>query len=240
MFALAVVANDYDMISSDYRAARRVPAWLMSVGLHTCLLVACALLIRSPVKGPRVETDRNAGIALVQRSEAETSYFTEEDLDATATVTATSATDSSSQPTSLPETSIEFAVQLPSSNELSSGAGLGQVLPGASGFTTGGEGARNDRRPGSDPSVQRRRYREQIHLCVRSLSQHGRISRPSYGGSKAATDRESERFGECASVSDRLLQRRDNRLSSRSFASRRASCLPATKTKSSRLSSSTE
>ncbi|MCA9121805.1 MAG: hypothetical protein H6822_07050 [Planctomycetaceae bacterium] len=142
MFALAVVANDYDMISSDYRAARRVPAWLMSVGLHTCLLVACALLIRSPVKGPRVETDRSAGIALVQRSEAETSYFTEEDLDATATVTATSATDSSSQPTSLPETSIEFAVQLPSSNELSSGAGLGQVLPGAIGFTTGGEGAR--------------------------------------------------------------------------------------------------
>ncbi|MCB9939005.1 MAG: hypothetical protein H6823_12230 [Planctomycetaceae bacterium] len=142
MFAQAVVGDQHVAIPSDYRVARRVPAWLMSVALHTCLLVLAALLIRSPTKGPAVEPNRTAGIALVQRSQTETTYFTEEDMAAESLASATSVTDSSSQPSPNTEITVEFAVQLPSSEELSSSTGLGQVLPGAIGFTTGGEGAR--------------------------------------------------------------------------------------------------
>ena len=141
MFALALVANDYDALSSDYRSPRRVPAWLMSVGLHTGLLVLGALLIHSPTKAPSVEPNRTARIALVQRTPAETTYFTEEDV-ASMSSTATSATDSSSQPSPLAELPVDLAIQLPSLEELSSSTGLGQVLPGAIGFTTGSQGAR--------------------------------------------------------------------------------------------------
>ena len=142
MFAPATVAHDYDVLTSNYRSTRRVPAWIMSVGLHTCLLIACALLIHSPTKGPAVESDRTAGIALVQRSQTETTYFTEEDVATMSSAAATSVTDSTSQPSPVSETSIELAVQLPSSEELASSTGLGQVLPGAIGFTTGSQGAR--------------------------------------------------------------------------------------------------
>ncbi|MDA1051475.1 MAG: hypothetical protein O3C40_13485 [Planctomycetota bacterium] len=114
----------------------------MSVGLHTCLLVLAALLIRSPTKGPNIEPDRTAGIALVQRSQAETTYFTEQDVASMSSTAATSVTDSSSQPSPLAELPVELAIQLPASNELSSSTGLGQVLPGAIGFTTGSQGAR--------------------------------------------------------------------------------------------------
>lgn len=142
MFALAVVSNQHEAPPSEYRGTRRVPAWLMSVGLHTCLLVLAALLIRSPANGPAVESERTAGIALVQRSQSETSYFTEQDLVSTTSTAANSLTDSSSQPSPLDELPVEVAVQLPSSMELASGVGLGQVMPGAIGFTTGAEGAR--------------------------------------------------------------------------------------------------
>ncbi|MEO8496385.1 MAG: hypothetical protein ABI614_15060, partial [Planctomycetota bacterium] len=109
---------------------------------HTCLLIACAFLIHSPTKGTSVEPDRTAGIALVQRSQAETTYFTEADVASISSVAANSATDSASQPSPLAETSVEQAIQLPSSEELASSTGLGQVLPGAIGFTTGSQGAR--------------------------------------------------------------------------------------------------
>lgn len=142
MSAVATVANDYDVLPRDYRSTRRIPAWLMSVGLHTCLLIACALLIHSPSKGPAVESDRTAGIALVQRSQTETTYFTEEDVASASSTAATATTDSASQPSPNLKTSVELAMHLPSSEELSSSTGLGQVLPGAIGFTTGSEGAR--------------------------------------------------------------------------------------------------
>ncbi|MBC8353029.1 MAG: hypothetical protein H8E66_13620 [Planctomycetes bacterium] len=142
MFGLTLVGSQYEAVPSDYRVARRVPAWLMSVALHTCLLVLAALLVRSPTKGPSVEADRTAGIALVQRTQSETTYFTEEDVASTSSAVATSATDSSSQPSPLAELPIALAIQLPSSAEISSSTGLGQVLPGAIGFTTGSEGAR--------------------------------------------------------------------------------------------------
>ncbi|MEX0818336.1 MAG: hypothetical protein WD070_02050, partial [Pirellulaceae bacterium] len=124
--------------------ARRVPAWLMSVGLHTVLLVSCGLLIRSPAGGPPVEPERTAGIVLVQRSSAQSTYLTEEDIDPTTSAAASSATDSSSQPSPLAELPIETAIQLPTTEAPSSSTGFGQVLPGAIGFTTGGQGARGE------------------------------------------------------------------------------------------------
>jgi hypothetical protein len=115
----------------------------MSVGLHTSLLVLCALLIHSPTKGPSVEPNRTAGIALVQRSPVETTYFTEQDVASMSSTAATSATDSSSQPSPLAELPVDLAIQLPSAEELSSSTGLGRVLPGAIGFTSGSQGARS-------------------------------------------------------------------------------------------------
>lgn len=142
MSALAPATTNYDAITSDYRRTRRIPAWLMSVGLHTCLLIACALLIHSPTKGTTAAPNRTAGIAIVQRSQAETTYFTEEDLASMSSTAAASPTDSSSQPSPLAEFPVDLAIQLPSAEELSSSTGLGQVLPGAIGFTTGSQGAR--------------------------------------------------------------------------------------------------
>lgn len=142
MSVAAPITKNFESFASDCRGTRRVPAWLMSVGLHTCLLVLAALLIRSPTKGPNIEPDRTAGIALVQRSQAETTYFTEQDVASMSSTAATSVTDSSSQPSPLAELPVELAIQLPASNELSSSTGLGQVLPGAIGFTTGSQGAR--------------------------------------------------------------------------------------------------
>ena len=141
MSALAPAANTYDALSSDYRNTRRVPAWLMSVGLHTGLFIACALFVPSPAKGPSIEPNRTAGIALVERSQAEATYFTEGDVASMSSTGAASPTDSSGQPTPLAEFPVELAIQLPGSQAPSSGAGLGQVLPGAIGFTTGGQGA---------------------------------------------------------------------------------------------------
>lgn len=180
MSTLAPAAYNYDALSSDYRSTRRVPAWLMSVALHTCLLVACALLIRSPTKGPTVESDRTAGIALVQRSAAETTYFTEQDVATMSSVTATSVTDSASQPSPLAEISVESAVQLPSSEDLSSSTGLGQVLPGAIGFTTGSQGARG--LPGGQARTQvfgaEGTGNKFIYVFDRSASMEGFQGRP--------------------------------------------------------------
>lgn len=142
MSSVAQVADRFDAIAGEHRRQRVAPAWLMSLALHTCILVVLALVVRSPAKAVSVEADRTAGIALVQRSQSETTYFTEDDVQSQSPSAATSATDSSSQPTPFTESPVELAFQLPSSDDVSIGVGLRDVLPGASGFTTGSEGAR--------------------------------------------------------------------------------------------------
>ncbi len=142
MSSVANVADHLDAIAGDQRHSRIAPAWLMSVALHTSVLVLLALVVRSPAKARPVDSDRVAGIALVQRSQNETTYFTEEDVASQSAAAASSATDSASQPTQFAAMSVELAFQLPTSSDVSVGGGIGDVMPGAIGLTTGAEGAR--------------------------------------------------------------------------------------------------
>jgi hypothetical protein len=178
MSALAPATNSYN--TQSYQAGRGVPAWAMSVGLHTILLVFAALAISSPAKGPNVESDRTAGIALVQRSQTETTYFTEEDVASLSSIAATSPTDSSSQPSPLTEFSVESTIQLPSSEEISSSTGLGNILPGAIGLTKGSEGARS--LPGGQAQTQvfgaQGTGNKFIYVFDRSASMDGFQGRP--------------------------------------------------------------
>jgi hypothetical protein len=119
-------------------AKRRVPAWLMSVGFHTAMLIALAL-VTSPVvsKAPTNDPDREAGIAIVRRAQAESTYFTESDADSHSAVAAVAPSNSPSQPSPLAEMPVEFAVHLPSTSDAATSSGLGNILPDAIGFTAG-------------------------------------------------------------------------------------------------------
>ncbi|MBP87234.1 MAG: hypothetical protein CMJ64_11020 [Planctomycetaceae bacterium] len=110
----------------------------MSVGFHTVLLIALAL-VTSPVvsKAPRGDADREAGIAIVRRSQAEASYFTETDAESLSAVAAIAPENSPSEPSPLAEMPVEFAVQLPSSSDAATSTGVGNILPDAIGFTAG-------------------------------------------------------------------------------------------------------
>lgn len=56
---------------------RPVPAWVMSCGLHTALLLVLGLTVRVTTvqPGADVEPDRSGGIVLVKRSEGKPEYF---------------------------------------------------------------------------------------------------------------------------------------------------------------------
>ncbi len=53
---------------------RRVPAWLLSLGLHTLLLVVAGLLFQRTTQGLVSQPDREVGIALVRRSDTQRHY----------------------------------------------------------------------------------------------------------------------------------------------------------------------
>ncbi len=134
----------YDVASaSDYRSRRLVPAWLMSVGLHTVLLVMGALLISTAPRGSVVEPARTAGIALVQRSDSETTYFSEADATSDEQFASSPAAEPANLSTSLATFPVDSVIELPgAAANLAGGAELGSVMPDAIGLTLGGEGAR--------------------------------------------------------------------------------------------------
>lgn len=150
-------ADHFDAFANSNSQRQIAPAWLMSVALHTCILVLLALVVRSPVKAVSVESDRTAGITLVQRSQNETTYFSEvdmsqEDTASQSSTAATSASDSASLQALSSEVPVELAFQLPSSDDVSLGSGVGEIMPGAAGFTSGSEGTRG--RPGGQARTQ--------------------------------------------------------------------------------------
>ena len=58
---------------------RTVPAWIMSVLLHTTLFLLLALTVRVTSRGAAVEPDRTAGIVLARRVHDRIEYFEGED-----------------------------------------------------------------------------------------------------------------------------------------------------------------
>ncbi len=62
---------------------RQLPAGLMSLGLHLLLAVSLVASLQFSPRGVTVDPDRTTGIVLVDRSQGEQDYLTEEDLQAT-------------------------------------------------------------------------------------------------------------------------------------------------------------
>lgn len=168
---------------------RRTPAWLMSVGFHTLMLMALALAASPAIsKAPSSEPDRVAGIAIVQRTNATAEYFTEQDIESLAPVDAVAPANSPSQPTPLSEMPVEFAVQLPSS-QTASETGRGIVLPDAIGFTAGTKQAKS--LPGGQARTQvfgaEGVGTKFIYVFDRSASMQGFQGRPMVAAKKQLT-----------------------------------------------------
>jgi len=71
----------------------RLPAWLLSLLLHTSLLIALALSLQwAPRGGAADEQSRSVGIALARQRDGQREYFDEQSADADAAVAAPAAT----------------------------------------------------------------------------------------------------------------------------------------------------
>ena len=139
-------------ITPDYRQvdlgrAWAWPAWLMSASLHTCLLVLLGLFIGTPPRTPGVETDRIAGIALVERNATAPTYFTEGELTADGGIESADTTASDSallsaigQPGGTSELAVVPAYSLPSVTGPPGVGDIGAAIPGAAAFTGGSTG----------------------------------------------------------------------------------------------------
>jgi len=119
---------------------RRVPAWLLSAGLHAVLFLAAALLIRGTLPAS-TEPDRTAGIVLVQpTATGELDYFSDTDSESAASgevavAAETPLTEALPNPR---ENVLDFAGVLPARAEVSGANGsLADVLPGAGEMTQG-------------------------------------------------------------------------------------------------------
>ena len=123
-------------------ARRQVPAWVLSIALHTILVTAAAFVIKATPQGSATEADRSGGIVLVEQHSSQRSYLEEGDLqdqgEAAAENSATAAAESLAAvlPAALPS---NLAGSLPAADEsLAHGTALVDVLPGAGGLSQGG------------------------------------------------------------------------------------------------------
>src|SRR5690606_11852168 len=73
---------------------RRLPAWMLSMGLHVLIVVALGVGIRVEPRGAAKEPDRTGGIVLVEHSQGEPKYFAEADVTVPAAPSQSSANDS--------------------------------------------------------------------------------------------------------------------------------------------------
>ena len=62
---------------------RRLPAWLMSLLLHSGLVILLGLILRSSPTGAAIEPSRAAGIVLASRTDQQVKYYTEADTEQT-------------------------------------------------------------------------------------------------------------------------------------------------------------
>lgn len=170
----------------EFASRRRVPAWLMSAGIHGVLLLVLAWSVRLAPRGLPVEPGRTAGIVLVRPSQGRTEYFSEQEVSESATDRGATSTSSalpataSALPTAA-EIPIDLAGALPSDDALTSGMGsdLADALPGA-GELTAGDG------PGKKLGGEAKTYlfgiegegRDFVYVFDRSSSMEGFGGRP--------------------------------------------------------------
>ncbi len=73
-------------VDSGSSRNRQVPAWLLSVALHSLIVVTLAATYRFAPRGVAASPDRTTGIVLVKHAQGEREYFDEDDLQAAETV----------------------------------------------------------------------------------------------------------------------------------------------------------
>jgi hypothetical protein len=132
-------------VGLEIRHSSGLPAWLMSVMLHATLFIAIGLMAPGLRNPPASETERVVGIALVERTSADTvQYFSGVGSAGTNTTTpaGTAASTGPVGPPSVNDLQMEFAVNLPTGSGLKGVAGGTLELPNASGLTGGGSGSR--------------------------------------------------------------------------------------------------
>ncbi len=128
---------------SESRAPRRgLPAWLLSVMLHLTAMLALAFVPRAPARDVPGDTMRVAGIALVQKSHAETAYLTEDD--AAPSPAASAATAHPSPALTLPSLAAANSSQVPVTLPAVTGSlpPPAASLPAAGGLATGNQPSR--------------------------------------------------------------------------------------------------
>lgn len=134
----AEVMASREMTKTDLRSSRNepwrrreIPAWLLSVSLHTVVLGTLGITLRFAPRGVEGEPARGGGIVLAQRSDGETSYLTREDVVRSESTHASDA--SSALPTQM-TTPLDLPGALPSPEAEATASAAGG-LPSAAGFT---------------------------------------------------------------------------------------------------------
>ena len=113
--------EQHDAGAKRTRPARpAIPAWLMSVGLHSLIIASMTVAFRYVPEGIQVEPDRKAGITLVKHAEGEREYFDQDDLMAAEQIKAGQSGAESPFPDAS-EMAIDVSSLLPSTNNEGAG-----------------------------------------------------------------------------------------------------------------------
>lgn len=118
--------------------ATGIPAWVLSLILHTVLILVLALTVRVAQRGVGGEPDRGGGIVLARVSDGTSEYFGEGDDSGADSADSQSTT--ADQPSAVPsgeEVPLDLAGLLPQPSAGLSGSDLSESLPSASGFASG-------------------------------------------------------------------------------------------------------
>lgn len=116
--------------------SHRFPAWMLSLTLHTLLLLALGLMVRVTHRGAGLELARGGGIVLARNVDGAEEYFGEGDVASEEALDSPSQSAASALPTPQ-EMPLDVTGALPSAALASAGTDLGDALPSASGLTGG-------------------------------------------------------------------------------------------------------
>jgi hypothetical protein len=115
-----------------------IPAWLLSLALHTVLILILAWTVRVAHRGIGSESDRGGGIVLARVSDGMSDYFGEgDDSGAEGLDGETEPTDASGAVPSGEEVPLDLAGMLPQPATGLAGSDLSDSLPSAAGFASG-------------------------------------------------------------------------------------------------------
>ena len=184
-----------------------IPAWLLSLALHTVLILILAWTVRVAHRGVGSESDRGGGIVLARVSDGMSDYFGEGDDSAAESLDGEpEPTDAAGAVPSGQEVPLDLAGMLPQSPTGLAGSDWSDSLPSAAGFASGARPAGG--RVGANQvrtSVFRRGDREQIRLRLRSIRQYGQLPGASHSGSQVRIDRQLGGSGADPSIPNHLL-----------------------------------